>query len=89
MKAAGFRVRGRVQGVGFRWWTRSQATRLGLSGTVRNLDDGSVGVQLHGPAEKVDEMARLLRPGPPGAWVEEVETADSEATDEGVFRILR
>lgn len=73
MREAAYRVRGRVQGVGFRWWTRSQATRLALAGTVRNLPDGSVAVALRGPAERVEEMVRLLGQGPPGAVVEAVE----------------
>lgn len=89
MKAAGARVRGRVQGVGFRWWTRAQATRLGLAGTVRNLDDGSVEVHLHGPAAVVDEMVRLLRQGPPGAWVDAVEPVEPQPVEGAVFRILR
>lgn len=89
MKAAGYRVQGRVQGVGFRWWTRAQATRLGLGGTVRNLEDGSVEVQLHGPAEVVDEMVRLLQQGPPGAWVEQLAPAEAQPVDGAVFRIVR
>ena len=46
-------LEGRVQGVGFRWWTRREATALGLRGTVRNLDDGSVEVHVAGPAHVV------------------------------------
>ena len=42
-------VRGRVQGVGFRWWTRARARELGLDGTARNLDDGRVEVVAEGP----------------------------------------
>lgn len=41
---ATFFVRGRVQGVGFRWWTRSRALELGLVGHARNMDDGRVEV---------------------------------------------
>ena len=41
----GYSVNGRVQGVGFRWWTRRTADRLGIAGSVRNLPDGSVEVQ--------------------------------------------
>lgn len=72
MTEAGYRVRGRVQGVGFRWWTHTLATRLGLDGTVRNCADGSVEVMLRGPEEAVAEMRRRLSSGPPGASVEEV-----------------
>lgn len=41
-------VQGRVQGVGFRWWTRSKALELGLAGSARNLDDGRVAVVAEG-----------------------------------------
>lgn len=73
MAAEAYRVRGRVQGVGFRWWTRSQARRLRLVGTVRNCSDGSVEVQASGPPERIAELRRLLTQGPPGAQVEVVE----------------
>ena len=56
MAEAGFRVTGRVQGVGFRWWTRSLATRLGLSGSVRNLSDGSVAVHARGTDDQLAEL---------------------------------
>jgi acylphosphatase len=70
---AAYRVRGRVQGVGFRWWVRAQATRLGLVGTVRNCGDGSVEVHLRGPADTVASMRALLAQGPVGARVDAVE----------------
>lgn len=76
MAEAGFRVTGRVQGVGFRWWTRAQALRLGLGGTVRNAADGSVEVQASGPAPAVAELERLLNEGPPHARVRSVERFD-------------
>ncbi|HEX2203838.1 MAG TPA: acylphosphatase [Longimicrobium sp.] len=73
MTEAGFRVSGRVQGVGFRWWTRAQGTRLGLAGTVRNADDGSVEVQARGSDHALAELERLLSEGPPHARVERVD----------------
>jgi len=73
MAEAGFRVTGRVQGVGFRWWTRAQATRLGVEGTVRNAADGSVEVQARGPEPALAELERLLQEGPPHARVHAVE----------------
>lgn len=76
MPEAAFRVVGRVQGVGFRWWTRSQATRLGLTGSVRNAADGSVEVAARGEAAALEELRRLLRQGPPGARVERLEEVD-------------
>lgn len=53
-------VRGRVQGVGFRWWTRARALELGLVGHARNTDDGRVEVVAQGRREDVDALVRLL-----------------------------
>ena len=71
---AGFLISGRVQGVGFRWWTRRTATRLGLSGTVRNLPDGRVEVRARGSVAALDELELKLRIGPPVADVADVES---------------
>lgn len=54
-------VRGHVQGVGFRWWTRSRALELGLAGVARNLDDGRVEVTAQGPRSTCEELLELLR----------------------------
>ncbi|MCV7400482.1 acylphosphatase [Mycobacterium fragae] len=54
-------VRGRVQGVGFRWWTRSRALELGLTGYVANRIDGRVLVVAQGPREDCEELLRLLQ----------------------------
>lgn len=55
-------VRGRVQGVGFRWWTRARALELGLVGYARNLPDGRVEVLAQGDREAVRALADLLLP---------------------------
>lgn len=68
-----FRVSGRVQGVGFRWWTTRQARELGLRGTVRNRRDGDVEVHAAGPADAVERLRGLLHEGPPSAIVRSVE----------------
>jgi len=65
-------VIGRVQGVGFRDWTRRQASDLGLSGWVANEADGSVRAVFTGPDRAVEEIATLLRTGPPAAEVHNV-----------------
>ena len=61
------RVRGRVQGVGFRMDAAAAASRLGVAGTVRNLWDGTVEADVEGPPEAVGAMIEQLRAGPPRA----------------------
>ncbi len=53
-------VRGRVQGVGFRWWTRARALEIGLVGHARNMDDGRVEVVAQGSPEQLDRLEALL-----------------------------
>ena len=57
-------VRGRVQGVGFRWWARARALELGLVGHARNLADGRVEVCAQGERTAVERLAELLGEGP-------------------------
>lgn len=57
-------VRGTVQGVGFRWWTRARALELGLVGHARNTADGRVEVVAQGPAEALERLESLLREQP-------------------------
>jgi acylphosphatase len=54
-------VRGRVQGVGFRWWTRARALELGLAGWARNTEDGRVEVVAEGAEEACAKLLDLLR----------------------------
>jgi len=75
------RITGRVQGVWFRAWTRNEATRLGLTGWVRNETDGSVTALLSGPRQVVDEMTQLLWQGPPHADVAGVKLEDIELAE--------
>jgi acylphosphatase len=65
-------ITGRVQGVGFRVATVRHAHMTGVTGWVRNADDGSVEALLQGPHEQVDRMLSWLHVGPPGARVREV-----------------
>lgn len=62
-------VRGRVQGIGFRWFVRVQARRLQLAGWVANRPDGTVELAASGAQEKLDELKRALSRGPDGAEV--------------------
>ncbi|WP_312718445.1 acylphosphatase [Mobilicoccus sp.] len=59
-------VSGRVQGVGFRWWTRSRALELGLAGQARNLLDGRVEVVAQGSRADVEKLEHMLREFPSG-----------------------
>jgi acylphosphatase len=71
-------ISGRVQGVGFRWYTQDAAMREGVTGWVRNLPDGRVEAVVEGEAEAVTRMERALRSGPRGARVEDVAVDDQE-----------
>lgn len=72
-------VHGHVQGVGFRWWTRSRAAELGLRGHARNLTDGRVEVVAEGPREDCAKLLELLRGGATPGRVDLVVERWSEA----------
>ena len=85
----GYRVVGRVQGVGFREWTRRTAERIGLVGSVRNRPDGSVEVQVAGSEEALGRLEAMLEKGPPLARVARLERLDPEpAMPTTGFRVL-
>jgi acylphosphatase len=65
-------VRGRVQGVGFRYFVLAQASHLGLTGWVSNEQDGSVRCVVEGPREDVERLLELLHEGPASSIVEMV-----------------
>ena len=71
-----FVIAGRVQGVGFRWFTHDAAAREGVHGWVRNLADGRVEVVVEGDAESVDRVEAAVRRGPSHARVEGVEVEE-------------
>ena len=73
-------VRGRVQGVGFRYWVVRRATEMGLLGWVANESDGSVRCVAEGTPETLDRFDELLRRGPIGAVVEDVQVVRMPAT---------
>ncbi|MGC8975609.1 MAG: acylphosphatase [Thermoprotei archaeon] len=85
---AHLRIYGLVQGVFFRSSMRDVALRLGVTGWVRNLPDGSVEAVVEGDPEKVRELIKWTHRGPPTAVVEEVRIEYSECTREfKTFRI--
>jgi acylphosphatase len=85
------RVSGRVQGVGFRYWTVRQAASLGLVGWVMNGDEeNAVELVAEGDPMALDALERLLRRGPPGSRVEHLEASRAPGSGEFTrFQITR
>jgi acylphosphatase len=81
-------VSGRVQGVGFRWSARQRAEAFGLSGWVRNLDDGSVETWAEGSPAALAAYRAWLAKGPAHADVEKVAVQAAEARGYAGFEIL-
>ena len=85
-----FLVKGRVQGVGFRWFVQREASEIGLKGWVRNTEDGDVEVVVSGDPEGLTELRASLRKGPRGSRVDKViehTLADSEGEGLNAFKI--
>jgi acylphosphatase len=78
MLARRYIVRGRVQGVGFRWFVESEARQLGLAGWVRNNIDGSVEVLAMGNDQQLANLRDRLQRGPRAARVDQVEVLPAE-----------
>ena len=72
------RVRGRVQGVGFRMYMQHEAQRHGVTGWVRNRHDGSVEAVVQGESQAVDALIAWARHGPPSARVTDVQVSDTD-----------
>jgi acylphosphatase len=85
-----FLIRGRVQGVGFRWFVQREASELELRGWVRNTEEGDVEIVAAGDPEDLGELRSSLRRGPRGARVDNViehRLQDSESAKLSAFRI--
>ena len=85
-----FLIRGRVQGVGFRWFAHREAAELGLRGWVKNLDSGEVELLVSGYAEDIAELRASLRKGSRGSRVDAViehELTEAEGENLGAFQI--
>jgi acylphosphatase len=74
-------IRGRVQGVGFRAFVERTARQRGLEGWVRNCSDGSVETVILGPDDTVEATMKVLRRGPAGAKVLNVEVHDANVSN--------
>ena len=77
IEAKRYVVRGRVQGVGFRWFVVREAHMLGIAGWVRNNHDGSVEVLAQGTRDQLSGLHGRLREGPRAARVDAVEVSDA------------
>ena len=83
-------VKGRVQGVDFRWFVQREAAEIGLRGWVRNTDEGHVEILAAGTAEELAELRDALRKGSRGSRVDAVledELTESECAKLGPFEI--
>ena len=79
-------IEGRVQGVGYRYWTVKQAAQRGLDGWVRNLPDGTVEALISGPAGAVAAMIEACKRGPRAAAVSAVHEHPAEPPGTSGFR---
>jgi len=77
-QARRFLVRGRVQGVGFRWFVEREAHILGITGWVRNNHDGTVEVLAQGTRDQLAGLRSRLLEGPRAARVDDVEESEAE-----------
>ena len=83
-------VKGRVQGVGFRWFVHREAAEIGLRGWVRNTDAGDVEIVASGSEDQLAELQQAVRKGSRGSRVDSVvqhELAETEAAGLGSFKI--
>jgi acylphosphatase len=87
-KAVRARISGMVQGVSYRVWTRSEAMRIGVTGWVRNEQDGSVTALIAGADAAVAAMIERLWQGPRGALVSKVEIEEAADDAPADFRII-
>jgi acylphosphatase len=80
-------VRGRVQGVGFRYFAQNAAAEVGVTGYARNLDDGRVEVYAVGKEQQLSKLAAMLHHGPRWADVRGVEEQEAAVQEYGSFVI--
>jgi len=80
-------VHGYVQGVGYRYTARAQASRLGVGGWIRNRADGTVEAEIEGEEASVATLLEWFAQGPPGAIVERTDVSELEPTGDRTFRV--
>ena len=81
MQAKRYIVRGRVQGVGFRWFVEREARTIGVAGWVRNNEDSTVEVMAVGEEQQQQALLRRLQEGPRASRVDNVDVLDATAED--------
>ena len=81
LKRVHYYVKGRVQGVGFRYFTKSQADDIGLSGWVRNLPDGQVEAEAQGSEEQLSQFYEALGRGPSFGRVDDIRKNEMTPVD--------
>jgi acylphosphatase len=89
MTARSIKVKGKVQGVNFRYYTKQEALRTGVCGTVKNLDDGSVLIRAEGDIQQVEALVNWCRKGPARARVDGLEIEELPIEGYTEFVILR
>lgn len=87
MIARWLRIRGKVQGVGFRWWTQRNARELSVDGWVLNAPDGSVEAHLQGSENNVERLIERIKGGPPTAKVQSVKVIEAAPGEFDSFEI--
>ena len=78
IKHLNIKIFGRVQGVGFRYFTKQKASKLGLTGFVQNQQDGSVYIEVEGPKDVVDKFADWCGQGSSWSRVEKIDVRQGE-----------
>lgn len=89
MRHYNIRVKGKVQGVAFRFSTHAQAIKLGLAGLVKNMPDGSVYIEAEGNEEAINKLIEWCYVGPPRSKVTEVDAVESELKGYRTFELKR
>ncbi len=82
-----FVISGRVQGVGFRWFVEREAAQTGITGWVRNCDNGDVEVMATGTADQLRALHQKLQQGPRAARVDHVSESKEELLKANTFRV--
>jgi acylphosphatase len=87
-KRVKIRISGRVQGVGFRFFTQRSACTLGIKGFVENMEDGSVLIEAQGTTGQLEQFISFVSRGPQWAQVKSTETEDVPLKDDEQFTVF-